>query len=264
VSNNMQQSVMPAIFVGHGSPMNVLLDNHYTQTLKAWGRELAALRPKAIVVISAHWRTDGTFVTEALHPRTIHDFNGFPDALSQLTYPVNGDPSLVTRIKQLIPTLKGDREAWGLDHGSWSILLHLFPAADIPVVQLSLDRSLTAQQHWQLGERLQTLRDERVLFIGSGNIVHSFRAFASESDAPPLPVALEFDEAIAAALQQEDRATLVHYQRLGEAARFAVPTSEHYEPMLYIAALRRPCEPLQFKVSEIQHASMSMRSFQVG
>jgi 4,5-DOPA dioxygenase extradiol len=256
---------MPALFVGHGSPMNAIAENDFTRALSRQAALLPA-SPKAILCISAHWETHGTRVTTLPAPRTIHDFRGFPDELFAVEYPAPGSPGLAARVQTLFEDgqVQGD-ERWGLDHGSWSLLKHMFPAADVPVVQLSLDRDLNPAQHYALARKLQPLRDEGVLILGSGNIVHSLPMIQWEEDAAPYDWAVTFDAAIRDFLLARNHEGLTHYRELlGRSAELAVPTEEHYLPLLYVAALQRDADPLSFFYEGMQNASISMRSLQVG
>jgi 4,5-DOPA dioxygenase extradiol len=254
---------MPALFLGHGSPMNALEHNLHTA---AW-RELGATlpRPKAILSVSAHWYVGGTAVTAMQQPKTIHDFGGFPQALFDVRYPAPGDPALAARVKQLLSPLDvGLDPSWGLDHGTWSVLTHVYPAADIPVVQLAIDATQPAEFHYRLGSQLGPLRDEGVLILGSGNIVHNLRAINWNADAPGYDWAQRFDAAVRDCLAHNDHAALIGYENFGSDARLSVPTPEHYLPLLYIAGLQQAGEPLRFPTEGLQNGSISMRSVLVG
>jgi len=257
--------VMPALFAGHGSPMNAIDDNVFTRAQTAQVATLPA-QPAAVLCISAHWETHGTRVTTSPAPRTIHDFCGFPAELLAVEYPAPGSPKLAARVQALFDDgqVQGD-ERWGLDHGSWSLLKHMFPAAGVPVVQLSLDRNLNPAQHYALARKLQPLRDEGVLILGSGNIVHSLRLVQWTDDAAPYVWGVEFDAAIAKFLVRRDHDGLIRYREmLGQRAQLSAPTEEHYLPLLYIAALQRENEPLVFFNEGFQMASISMRSLRIG
>ena len=258
-------SVMPALFVGHGSPMNAIAENDFTRALSRRAA-LLSVKPKAVLCISAHWETQGTRVTASPAPRTIHDFRGFPPELFAVEYPAPGSPQLAARVRRLFDEdqVEGD-ERWGLDHGSWSLLRHMYPAADVPVVQLSLDRDLNPEQHYALARSLRPLREEGVLILGSGNIVHSLRFIEWREDAAPYDWAVDFDAAIQSFLLARNHAGLTHYRELlGRSAELSVPTEEHYLPLLYVAALQRDDEPLSFFYEGMQNASISMRSLQIG
>jgi 4,5-DOPA dioxygenase extradiol len=254
--------LMPALFIGHGNPMNAIEETEY---VTAWRNVAAALpRPKAILCISAHWETDGTFVTAMDQPKTIHDFYGFPDALFQVQYPAPGSPQLAERLRELVKStaLELDHK-WGLDHGTWSVLRCMYPDADIPAVQLSLDRTKSPRFHYDLGRELAELRSEGVLIVGSGNIVHNLQTIQWHA-REPYPWATEFDQKTAELIAFGQHAQLVDYPSLGESARLAVPTNEHYLPLLYILALQQPGEPVSFFAEGITLGSISMRSVKIG
>ena len=232
-------SRMPAIFFGHGSPMNAIEVNAYT---KAWSRIAQTFpRPKAILSVSAHWYVSGTSVTAMDAPRTIHDFGGFPRELFEFDYPAPGDPSLAQRVRELLaPIETGLDRQWGLDHGTWSVLCHLYPDADVPVVQLSLDETQPASFHYQTGTRLSPLREEGVLIIGSGNVVHNLQTYAwGRHPAEPFAWAVRFEQRVRESLLAADDATLVGYESLGQDARLSAPTPDHFLPLLYIVGARR-------------------------
>jgi 4,5-DOPA dioxygenase extradiol len=252
---------MPVVFFGHGSPMNTLDRNPYTA---AWGRIGASIpSPKAIVCVSAHWYTEGTAVTAMGRPRTIHDFYGFPQALFDVQYPAPGKPELARRLSQLLaPVDVALDESWGLDHGAWSVLKHAYPNADVPVVQLSIDGTQTPQFHYDIARRLAPLRDEGVLVAGSGNVVHNLRLM--RGGGPAFDWAVRFNEKIREALASRDHRTLVDFEKLGGDARLAVPTPEHYLPLLYIAALQREDESMSFPVDGYDLGSVSMLTAAAG
>lgn len=258
----MTGTTMPALFVGHGNPMHAIEETSFAA---AW-REVATRfpRPAAILAISAHWETDGARVTAMEQPATIHDFFGFPAELSRVQYPAPGSPALAERLRLLAGAgeVAAD-DAWGLDHGSWSVLRRMYPAADIPVVQLSLDRQRTPGEHLALAARLRALREEGVLILGSGNLVHNLRLLRWE-DNRPYPWAVEFDALATQLALAGDLARLADYPALGEAARLAIPTNEHYLPLLYVLALRRADEPVVSFIEGIELGSISMRSFLIG
>jgi 4,5-DOPA dioxygenase extradiol len=246
---------MPVVFFGHGSPMNTLDRNQYTEAWRRLGEAIPT--PKAIVCVSAHWYTEGTAVTAMSRPRTIHDFYGFPQALFDVQYPAPGDRALASRVRELLAPLEvGLDESWGLDHGTWSVLKHAYPEADIPVVQLSIDGTRPPRFHYETGRRLAPLRDEGVLVAGSGNVVHNLRLMRRGGQA--YDWAMRFNEKVREALAARDHATLVDFERLGEDARLAVPTPEHYLPLLYIAALRGADESMEFPVDGYDLGSVSM------
>lgn len=255
---------MPALFVGHGNPMNAIEETVYAA---AWRTAAATLpRPEAILCISAHWETEGTFVTAMAQPKTIHDFYGFPGELYQVQYPAPGSPQLARRVCELVTSTAVRMDAgysWGLDHGAWSVLRRMYPEADIPVVQLSLDRSQHPRFHYDLGAELSRLRSEGVLILGSGNIVHNLRLLQWGA-AEPYPWAAEFDRQATELIQAGEHDRLVAYPALGEAARLAIPTSEHYLPLLYVLALQQPGEPASFFAEGLTLGSISMRSLRIG
>ncbi len=249
---------MPALFVGHGSPMNAIEDNEFSRAWEQVGKTLP--RPAAILCVSAHWETAGTLVTGMNRPRTIHDFGGFPPELYAMQYPAPGSPALaqLTQATLLKAPVRVDR-AWGLDHGTWSVLCRMFPKADIPVIQLSLDRTAGPDFHYALGKELQALRNKGVLVVGSGNIVHNLGLFAMQDMA--FDWAVEFDETIKRLIESGDHDAIVRYPALGAAARLAVPTNEHYLPLLYVLALQGKQEAVRFFADRVTLGSISMRSF---
>jgi 4,5-DOPA dioxygenase extradiol len=256
-------NAMPALFVGHGSPMNAIEPGPATA---AWQRLAGALpRPRAILCVSAHWYTRGTGVTAMAEPQTIHDFQGFPAALFACRYPAPGDPALARRVQQLLlPSDVIADEQWGLDHGTWSILLHMYPQADIPVVQLSIDGTLAPAQHVALAARLQPLRDEGVLILGSGNVVHNLRLMDRSADAPEARWAVQFERIVEQAWLARDDAALTDITQYGEAARLSVPTAEHYLPLLYVLGQRRAGDDVSVPYKRIENSSLSMLCAQVG
>jgi 4,5-DOPA dioxygenase extradiol len=261
---------MPILFVGHGSPMNLVQDNTYTRSLAEWGSRLPL--PQAIMVISAHWLTTGTFVTCMEQPRTIHDFYGFPDELYGITYPSPGDPEMARHVSEIVHKAPvGSNQDWGLDHGAWAVLKHLYPKAKIPVFQLSLDYSFNdwnpkpLQYHYDLALELAELRQEGILIIGSGNIVHNLsRIDFRNVEATPFYWAVEFDEQVKANLLSRNHQHLLHLGNMENSATLAVPTLDHYLPMIYIIALQGQDEPITFVHEGFQNRSISMRCFQIG
>lgn len=254
---------MPVIFFGHGSPMNTLGRNQYTE---AW-RELGATapRPKAILTISAHWVTRGTAVTAMARPRTIHDFGGFPQALFDVQYPAPGDPALAARVRDLLAPVEVRLDQfWGLDHGAWSVLAHAFPDAGIPVVQLGMDGAKPARFHYELGKQLAPLREEGVLIVGSGNVVHNLMLMQRGEGVPAFDWAERFNEMVRAALASGNHQALIDFERMGEDARLSVPTPEHYLPLLYIAALQAEGETMVFIVDGYEAGSLGMLTAAAG
>ena len=252
---------MPVLFVGHGSPMNALEDNEFSRAWAQIGEKLP--HPTAILCVSAHWETRGTQVTAMDHPKTIHDFGGFPRELFDKQYPAPGSPELAQLTQQTVKSAPVDLdESWGLDHGTWSVLARMFPRAEIPVVQLSLDHFQPPEFHYALGKELAALRRKGVLIIGSGNIVHNLRRMAWQEAG--YDWALEFDEKMKSLILAGDHPSIVHYEQLGQAAQLAIPTNEHFLPLLYILALQEAQDELQFFADRVTLGSMSMRSVWIG
>jgi 4,5-DOPA dioxygenase extradiol len=253
----------PVIFFGHGNPMNGLQHNSYTKAWSSIGREIP--RPKAVLSISAHWYVPGTLVTSMSTPRTIHDFGGFPPELYRITYPAPGDPTLASRVQDLLePISVGRDEQWGLDHGTWAVLRHVFPRADVPVVQLSIDESQPPAFHYEIGKRLAPLRDEGILIIGSGNLVHNLHAYAwGRRAVEPFDWAARFEEQVRERLIAAAEAPLIAYKTLGHDAMLSVPTPDHYLPLLYWIALRRKGEHVSFPVEGVDGGSVSMLTVQI-
>jgi 4,5-DOPA dioxygenase extradiol len=247
---------MPVVFFGHGSPMNTLDRNQYTEAWRRIGESVP--NPKAILCVSAHWYTEGTAVTAISRPKTIHDFYGFPQSLFDVQYPAPGEPKLAARVRELLAPLDvGLDESWGLDHGTWSVLKHAYPKADVPVVQLSIDGTRPPQFHYETGRRLAPLRDEGVLIAGSGNVVHNLRLM-QRGGGQAFGWAVRFNETIREALATRDHRALIDFGKLGEDAQLSVPTPEHYLPLLYIAALQGADEAMTFPVDGYDLGSISM------
>lgn len=257
-------AILPAIFFGHGNPMNAVLDNHYTRAWNTIGRELP--RPKAILSISAHWYVPETGVTITTAPRTIYDFGGFPRELYQVEYPAPGDPDLARRVQQmLVPLPVTLDERWGLDHGTWSVLRHVYPQADVPIVQLSIDETRPPSFHFELGTRLAPLRDEGVLIVGSGNLVHNLHAYGWGRHVPdPYDWAVRFEEQARQMMQAGEFTPLIQYDKLGRDAQLAIPTPDHYLPLLYVIATRQEREIISFPVEGVDGGSISMLTAKVG
>ena len=256
---------MPAVFLGHGNPLNALDDNTWT---RAWAAVAAATpRPRAVLAVSAHWYVPGTRVTAAARPRTIHDFGGFPDELFAVQYPAPGDPELAARVAGLLaPATVAQDTSWGLDHGTWSLLVHLYPEADIPVVQLSIDTALSPAGFTALAAGLQPLRDEGVLVLGSGNVVHNLRAYdwSGTAQGRAHDWTERFDTEVRERALRGDLPGLVDYPAMGRDALLSVPTPEHYLPLLAVLALRHEDEPVSFPVAGFDGGSISMLGVQVG
>ncbi len=254
---------MPAVFFGHGSPMNALEQNRYTEAWRRLGDSVP--KPKAILAISAHWYTRGTVVTAMERPRTIHDFDGFPKELYAIQYPASGDPALAARVRELLAPveIRLDDE-WGLDHGTWSVLAHVFPKADVPVAQLSIDATRSAQFHYALAARLAPLRDEGVLIVGSGNVVHNLGRIQWSDDAPPYDWAVRFNDKVRGLLAARDHESLIAFETLGTDARLSIPTPDHYLPLLYVIAQQGRGETISFPVDGIEYGSVGMLAVAVG
>jgi len=257
----MNNTQMPVLFLGHGNPMNAIEDNEFSLAWQDAARQIP--QPKAILCISAHWETQGTQVTAMEAPRTIHDFYGFPRPLFEKQYPAPGSPELAARIMELVGKSRVSPDhSWGLDHGTWSVLCRMYPQADVPVVQLSLDRSPENTYHYQLGQALQPLRQEGVLIIGSGNIVHNLRMMVWEDTA--FDWAVEYDARVKQWILEGDYESIIHYEKYGKAALLAVNSAEHYLPLLYILGLKEKDELISFFADKIWGGSLSMRCVRIG
>ena len=255
---------LPAIFFGHGNPMNALASNAYTKAWTAIGRAMG--KPRAILMISAHWYVSETAVTAMAAPRTIHDFGGFPPELYRVQYPAPGDATLARRVQDILApqNVRLDMD-WGLDHGTWSVLCHAWPDADVPVVQLSLDAAKPAAFHYALGQKLAVLRDQDILIAGSGNLVHNLRAYAwGDAEREAYDWATRFEQQARALMLAGDDAALIDYPALGPDAALSVPTPEHYLPLLYVLGSRRPGETVSFPVQGTEGGSISMLAVQLG
>lgn len=257
-------NLMPAIFFGHGNPMNALAHNAYTDAWAALGQ--AVPRPKAILSVSAHWYVPNTGVTIATAPRTIHDFGGFPRELYQVRYPAPGDPELAARVQKLLsPIPVAPDSTWGLDHGTWSVLCHVYPEADVPVVQLSIDESQPPAFHYEIGKRLAPLREQGVLIAGSGNLVHNLHAYAWGRHAvDAFDWAVRFERQARQMMLAGEYRPLLDYERLGRDAVLSVPTPDHYLPLLYVIATRQEGEAVTFPVEGVDGGSISMLTAKVG
>ncbi|MBX3022920.1 MAG: 4,5-DOPA dioxygenase extradiol [Bdellovibrionales bacterium] len=253
----------PVLFIGHGTPMNALADNSFTRRLNALGQELK--RPRAIVCVSSHWMTEGIAVTGMEKPRTIHDFNSFPQPLFAVQYPAPGSPEVAALVQAVVKEadVRIDFD-WGLDHGSWSILRHMYPAADVPVLQLSLDITKPAEFHFKVGQQLAALRDHDILLLATGNIVHNLRLIRWSSETPPFDWALEFDAWIKSQLEARKFSAILGDALSTPAGRLSVPTPDHFLPLHYVTGAALPDEKVRFEYEEIQNASISMLSFSFG
>ncbi|MBI3500907.1 MAG: 4,5-DOPA dioxygenase extradiol [Bacteroidetes bacterium] len=248
---------MPVLFVGHGNPMNAIEKNEYHNKWTELGKALP--KPKAILVVSAHWLTKGTKVTAMEKPKTIHDFGGFPDELFAQQYPVKGSPEFAKETQSLITKTKVQSDfEWGLDHGTWSVLLPMFPNADIPVFQLSIDYSQPPQFHYELAKELSALRKKGVLIIGSGNIVHNLGMI--DWGGKPYDWTIEFDAKIKQFIDEQNHSAIINYDKLGTIAKLAVPTNDHYLPLLYSLALQEKNENVSYFNEKCEMGSVSMRS----
>ena len=256
---------MPVLFLGHGSPMNAIEDNAWSRAFRALGKTLP--RPRAILSVSAHWFVPGTFLTGNAHPETIHDFGGFPDELYRMRYPAPGDPELAARTTTLIGKASSSISMdWGLDHGTWSVLVHLFPEADIPVVQLSIDHRMPPADHFAIGRKIAPLRDEGVLILGSGNITHNLRhAFMSlnRGDLSTPDWATRFDAAVAHAAGRHDTDFFMRALQSDD-GRMCHPTPDHYLPLVYTIGAADAADAVGFPVTGFSLASLSMRAVRFG
>lgn len=255
---------MPVLFIGHGNPMNAITDNVYHRKWQELGKSLP--RPKAILSVSAHWLTRGTKVTGMEHPKTIHDFGGFPKQLFDQEYPALGAPLLAKETTELVSyTTVAMDDSWGLDHGTWSVLLPMYPAADIPVYQLSIDYDKPMQYHYEIGKQLSKLRDKGVLIIGSGNLVHNLGAVDWSGGNKVYDWAQEFDTTFTNWIQKGDHASILDYQKiLGKTATMAHPSYDHLLPLFYILGLQQKGENVSFFNEQFDMASISMKSLMVG
>lgn len=255
---------MPAIFFGHGNPMNALADNEYTRGWGEIGRTIP--RPKSILCISAHWYVPAVGVTARERPKTIHDFGGFPRELFEFEYPAVGSPELAERVNELLGgDVIMDTVRWGLDHGTWSVLCHVFPNADIPVVQLSIDETKPSEWHYEFAKQLAPLRDEDVLICGSGNLVHNLHTYAWGSETrEPLDWACRFESEARNLMLVGDHKPLASYELMGKGALLSAPTPDHFLPLLYILATQRDGDSATFPVEGFDGGSISMLSVKIG
>lgn len=257
---------MPVLFIGHGSPMNGIEDNQFSLRWEKLGREIP--QPKAVLVVSAHWLTRGTHITAMEKPQTIHDFGGFPQALFDVQYPAPGDPNLAIETRSLIKSVSvGLDHDWGLDHGAWTVVRRMYPKADIPVLQLSIDFSKPAEYHYNLGKELMELRKKGVLIIGSGNMVHNLRMIDwrnMHTDNYGYDWAVEMHHLFKEKIRSGDHRALINYQKLSPAAQLAVPTPDHYYPLMYILALQNKQEEPVFFNDKLVAGSLNMTSVRFG
>jgi 4,5-DOPA dioxygenase extradiol len=254
---------MPVLFLGHGNPMNALEDNEFTRSFQNLGKTIP--RPRAVLCVSAHWETRGTFVTGMSQPRTIHDFGGFPQKLFDVQYPAPGSPEIAEDTKNSVKTSTvGIDKEWGLDHGCWSVLKHMYPEADVPVVQLSLDYTKDPQYHYELAKELAVLRQKGVLIVGSGNIVHNLGMVNWQKPESGFDWAIEANDTFKNLMLKGDNQSLVNYTKLGKAVAMAVPSPDHYLPLLYCLALRQGNEELSFFNDKAVMGSLTMTSVSIG
>jgi len=258
-----EDETMPTLFVGHGSPMNAIEDNEFSARWRQMGKEIT--KPKAVVCVSAHWLTRGSHVTAMNNPKTIHDFGGFPKALFDAQYPAPGSPKLAIEIADLVKTtnVHHDHE-WGLDHGTWSVVKQMYPEANIPVLQFSIDYSKTAQYHFDLAKQLLALRKKGVLIIGSGNMVHNLGILDWQNPNSGFDWAIEMNEKFKSAIENGDNQALIQYEKFGSAAKLAIPSIDHYFPLLYIMALKEKNDKISFFNDKATMGSITMTSVKIG
>ena len=256
---------MPVLFVGHGSPMNGVEDNEFSRYWKKLASEIQ--KPKAVLCISAHWLTKGTFVTAMEKPQTIHDFGGFPQALSGIQYPAPGNPTLAEETAKLITSINVDLDHdWGLDHGTWTVVRHMYPNADIPVLQLSIDYNQPAQYHYDLAKQLISLRKRGVLILGSGNMVHNLGMVAWDklNESYGYDWAIEMNSVFKRKIEEKDHTSLINYEKLNRSAKLAIPTPDHYYPLIYTLALQDEKDPISFFNDKPMAGSLTMTSVKIG
>jgi len=255
---------MPAIFFGHGNPLNALGNNRYTEGWRRIGRDLP--EPRAILSISAHWFVPRLAVTETPTPRTIHDFGGFPREMYEVQYPAPGDPKLARYVQELLAPLQVELDkSWGLDHGTWSVLRHVYPGANVPVVQLSIDETQPASYHFEIGKTLASLREQAVLIMGSGNMIHNLHAYGWGRQIPdPYDWAVRFETTAKGMIMAGDYESLINYESLGPDALLSIPTPDHYFPLLYVLGSRQEGEAVTFPVEGVDGGSISMLTVRVG
>ncbi len=255
---------MPVLFLGHGSPMNAIEENEFVQNFRNIGKEIT--KPNAILCVSAHWETRGTFVTAMQNPPTIHDFGGFPQELFDVQYPAQGSPELAIETKSLIKKTEiGLDDKWGLDHGTWSVIKHMYPNADIPVIQLSLDYYQTPQYHYELAKELQSLREKGVLIIGSGNMVHNLRMveWRKLNETYGFDWALEANDKMKQFIINDDHKSLINYSQHGKPFQLSIPTPEHYLPLLYALALKDKNDQVSIFNDKPVAGSLTMTSVKI-
>lgn len=249
---------MPVLFIGHGSPMNAISDTTYSRSWSEMGKKLPA--PKVILCISAHWLTTGTSVAVTARPKTIHDFRGFPDELFKVQYPASGAPDMARLSAAMLQTKVTEDDHWGLDHGAWSILRYMYPAADVPVFQMSIAFNKPAAYHFELGQQLSALREKGVLIVASGNVVHNLGQISWNKPDQNYDWAIEFDELVKNSIEQNHPEPLIAFEKLGALARQAHPSPDHYYPLMYSLGLRRKEDQFTFFNDSFDMGSISMRS----
>jgi 4,5-DOPA dioxygenase extradiol len=260
---NFNNAKMPVLFIGHGSPMNAIQNNDFTADLKKLSANMPV--PEAVLVISAHWLTQGTRITSGKDPEQIYDFYGFPEELYTIKYQPPGSPEFAVLISESVTgvSIVADEDR-GIDHAAWAVLKHIYPDAKIPVLEMSLDMNVHSEDHYRIGKALSGLREKGILIIGSGNIVHNLAVMDYYEGIAPQDWAVEFDERVKQCLLNDNHADLTGYEKWGKISKYAVPTDEHYVPMLYAAALKEKDETLVFIHEAIHHGTISMRSFIIG
>ena len=259
----IQESLMPVLFMGHGSPMNGIEDNEFSQTWRAIGKSIPM--PNAVLVVSAHWFTKGTFITAMDFPPTIHDFGGFPQALFDVNYPAPGNPQLALETSQLLSVEVGLDHDWGLDHGAWTVVRHMYPEANVPVLQLSIDYTKDPRFHYELAKELYSLRKKGVLIMGSGNMVHNLRMISWEMiNGGGYDWALEMNDRFKNLILNNDHMPLTDYRNLGAEAMLAVPTPEHYLPLMYTLGLKCDHEEVVLFNDKAIGGSLTMTSVKIG
>ncbi len=260
---HLGKETMPMLFVGHGNPMNAIEDNEFSRGWQVIGSELP--KPQAVLCISAHWETKGTYVTAMERPKTIHDFSGFPPELFDVRYPAPGSPQLAAQTKEVIKKAVVELDqSWGLDHGCWSVVKHMYPNADMPIIEMSLDYTKPAPWHYELARELSSMRTKGVLIIGSGNMVHNLRLVDWQNPDGTFEWAQESNERFKQLIARNDHQGLINYQLLGRAAALSIPSPEHYLPMLYVLGLKSDNEEIKFFNDRTLLGSISMTSFTVG
>jgi len=251
---------MPVLFVGHGSPMNAIQKNPFSEMLNGLAEKIQ--KPRAILMVSAHWMSEGTWVLGMDKPKTIHDFYGFPQELFDVQYPAPGSPETAKLIESTVvdPRVHQDLDEWGLDHGTWSVLRHMYPQADIPVIQMSLNMARSPEYHFNIGQQLSKLRDQGVLIIGSGNLIHNLRRIDWNTHAKPYDWAVEFDAWLKTKLEARDHSALIKDFHKTEAGKLSIPTMDHFLPLHYILGAADAKDDLRFEFEELHNASISMRT----